>query len=117
VDTQPFPINIIELASKKVLVRLEVADRDKGKTSLLVIIARLIYHKEELLEKLHTERLISLKAPGSRLKRAVDQRSLTRASQTVPHLHADGPMLMQTVRPTQPDSAPIARGIDLHTKQ
>jgi hypothetical protein len=37
VDTQPFPINIIELASKKVLVRPEVADKSKGKTSSLMI--------------------------------------------------------------------------------
>ena len=30
-DTQPFPVNIIELASKKVLVRSKVADKGKGK--------------------------------------------------------------------------------------
>jgi hypothetical protein len=31
VDTQPFPINTIELAGKRVLVRLEVADKGKVK--------------------------------------------------------------------------------------
>jgi hypothetical protein len=48
-DTQSFPINVIELASKKVLVRPEVADKGKGKTIViasLVILTRRIYHKE-----------------------------------------------------------------------
>jgi hypothetical protein len=49
--------------------------------------------------------------------RAVEQRSLTRASWTVRHLRVDGLMLMQVVQPTQSDSSPIARGIDLDTKQ
>jgi hypothetical protein len=31
VDTQPFHINIIDQASKKVLVRPEVVDKGKGK--------------------------------------------------------------------------------------
>jgi hypothetical protein len=31
VDTQPFLVNVIELASKKVLIRLEVVDKGKGK--------------------------------------------------------------------------------------
>jgi hypothetical protein len=31
VDTQPFPVNTIELTCKKVLVRPEMADKDKGK--------------------------------------------------------------------------------------
>jgi hypothetical protein len=35
VDTQPFPINTIELASKRVLVRLEVANKGKGKNIII----------------------------------------------------------------------------------
>jgi hypothetical protein len=35
VDTQPFPINIIELASKRVLVRPEVVDKGKGKNVII----------------------------------------------------------------------------------
>jgi hypothetical protein len=31
VDTQPFPVNTIELTCKKVLVRPEMADKGKGK--------------------------------------------------------------------------------------
>jgi hypothetical protein len=35
VDTQPFPVNIIELASKKDLVWPEVADKGKGKNIII----------------------------------------------------------------------------------
>ena len=35
VDTQPFPINTIELARKRVLVRLEVAIKGKGKNIII----------------------------------------------------------------------------------
>jgi hypothetical protein len=35
VDTQPFPINTIELASKKVLVWPKVADKVKGKNIII----------------------------------------------------------------------------------
>jgi hypothetical protein len=35
VDTRPFPINIIELASKKVLVRSEVVDKGKDKNIII----------------------------------------------------------------------------------
>jgi hypothetical protein len=31
VDTQPFPVNTIELTCKKVLVRAEMADKGEGK--------------------------------------------------------------------------------------
>jgi hypothetical protein len=37
VNTQPFPINMIELASKKVLVRPEIADKGKGKNIEYII--------------------------------------------------------------------------------
>jgi hypothetical protein len=46
VDTQPFPINIVELASKKFWFRRKWSIKAKTKTSSLVIIARRIYHKE-----------------------------------------------------------------------
>jgi hypothetical protein len=36
VNAQPFPINIIEVASKKVLVRPEVARKGKGKNIIKV---------------------------------------------------------------------------------
>jgi hypothetical protein len=57
VDTQPFPVNTIELTCKKVLVQPEVADKGKDKKPSLAIIARQIYHKKGLLGKLWIERL------------------------------------------------------------
>jgi hypothetical protein len=35
VDKHPFPVNTLDLKGKKVLVRPEVADKDKGKTVLI----------------------------------------------------------------------------------
>jgi hypothetical protein len=35
IDKQPFPVNIIELIDKKVLVRLEVADKGKCKNIII----------------------------------------------------------------------------------
>jgi hypothetical protein len=35
VNMQPFPINVIELASKKVLVRLEVANKGNDKNIVI----------------------------------------------------------------------------------
>jgi predicted amidohydrolase YtcJ len=83
----------------------------------LVILARRIYQKEGLVEKLLIGRLTSPKAPGGTPNRAVGQSSLTQASRMVRHLRADGPVLKQTVRLTQPDSPPMARGVGLHTKR
>jgi hypothetical protein len=85
--------------------------------SSLAILARQIYHKKRLLRRLRTERLTSSEAPRGRLNKIAEQNSLTRASQTVWHLRADDPVLMRTVRPTQPDSPPMAIGVRLHTKQ
>jgi hypothetical protein len=65
VDTQPFSVNIVELASKKILVRPKVTDKGKGKNMSLVILARRIYHKEGSLERLRTRRLKSLEAAGA----------------------------------------------------
>jgi hypothetical protein len=56
-------------------------------------------------------------SPKDRLNQAAEQNSLTQASQTVQHLGADGPVLMWTVWMTQPDSPPMARGVNLHIKQ
>jgi hypothetical protein len=93
-DTQPYFVNIIELASKKVLIRPKVADKVKDKkTSSLVIIACQVYHKEGLLRKLRTKTLTSPEVPGGRFYRAAKQSSLTRASRMVRHLRANGLVL------------------------
>jgi hypothetical protein len=89
----------------------------KTKTSSLVILECQIHCKKGLLGKLWTERLTSSKAPGDRLNQAGEQNSLTQASQTVWHLGANSLVLMWTVWLTQPDSPPMARGVNLHIKQ
>jgi hypothetical protein len=116
VDTQPIPINIIELARKKSWFGRKWPIKAKEKTSSLVILAHRVYHKEGLLEKLQTERLTSSEVSAGRL-RTTKRSSLTRASWTFWHLRADGPTLKQMVRLTQPDSPPMARGVVLHTKR
>jgi hypothetical protein len=35
IDIEPFPVNIIELTNKKVLVQPEVTDKDKGKNIVI----------------------------------------------------------------------------------
>jgi hypothetical protein len=118
VDTQPFPINIIELASKNILVWPEVADKSKGK-NIIIGDPRTsnVSHGGVARKAPDKKTNKSGGTEGGMLNRAVEQRSLIRASWTVWHLRADGSMLMQTVRPTQSDSPPMARGIGLHTKQ
>jgi hypothetical protein len=81
----------------------------------MVILVHQIYHKEGLLGMLQTGRLTSLEVPGGKLNRAVEQSSLTRASQMVLHMCVE--VLKQTVLLTRPDRPPMARGVDLHTKQ
>jgi hypothetical protein len=61
VDTEPFLVNIIEPANKKVLVRPKVVDKGKGKASSLVILSHRIY-REGIIGKLET--VTSLEAPG-----------------------------------------------------
>ena len=47
-----FLVNIIELANKKVLVRPEVTDKDKGKSIVIGDPHTSIYHDEWLLKRL-----------------------------------------------------------------
>jgi hypothetical protein len=35
VDKQPFPINVMDFNDKKVLIRLNVVDKDKGKSIII----------------------------------------------------------------------------------
>jgi hypothetical protein len=117
VDTQPFPINTIEPTSKKVLVRLEVADKGKGKNIAIGDSRTSNISQEEIARKAPNRKTNKSGGTGGRLNQTATQNSLTRASQTVRHLHTDGLVLMQTIQLTQPDSLLMARGVSLHTKQ
>jgi hypothetical protein len=77
VDTQPFPINIMQLASKKSWFGRKWPIKEKEKTSSLVILARRVYHKEGLLVKLQTGRLTSPEARGGGGAGSIEQSSET----------------------------------------
>jgi hypothetical protein len=106
VDTRPCPINTIELANKKVLVRPKVASKGKGKNIIIGDPRTSNIHKEELLGNLRTKRLTSPEAAGGQAQ------SNSRAK--VPALSiTDYPAptrgwydAMQMVRPTKPNSPP-----------
>jgi hypothetical protein len=51
VDTQSFPVNIIEPTCKEVLVRLEVADKSKGKNIVISDPRTLDISQEEIARK------------------------------------------------------------------
>jgi hypothetical protein len=67
VDTQSFPINIINLASKRVLVRLEVADKGKDKNIVIGDPRTSNISQKGIVGKLQTERLTSPDALGGTL--------------------------------------------------
>jgi hypothetical protein len=60
VDTQPFPVNTIELTCKKVLVRPEIADKGKGKGIVI---------GDPPMSNI-SQKEIALKAPDEKAKRS-----------------------------------------------
>jgi hypothetical protein len=95
VDTQPFPVNIIEVASKKVLVRSKVADKGKN---IVIGDPRTSNISQEGIIRIALDKKTS-KSGGTRGRRnrAAEQSFQTQASWTVRHLRgqsgaqADGP--------------------------
>jgi hypothetical protein len=116
-DTQPFPVNTIEPTCKRVLVRPEVADKGEYENTIIGDLCMSNISQEGIARKTPDKKTNKSGGTEGRLNQAVEQNSLTRASQTIQHLRADDPMLMRTVRLTQPDSPPMAISISLHTKQ
>jgi hypothetical protein len=96
VNTQPFPINIIELASKKILVRIEVADKGKGKNIIIGDPRTSNISQVGIARKALDKKTNKSGGVGGRLNRATEKSSPTRASRTIWHLrgrsaaHADG---------------------------
>jgi hypothetical protein len=110
VDTQPFPVNTIELTCKKVLVRPEVADKGKGKNIVI----------GDCRTSNISQEVIARKAPDRNTNKSGDARGqaqLSSRAKLPDSSIADGPVLMRTVRLTQPDYPPMVKGISLHTKQ
>jgi hypothetical protein len=77
VDTQPFPINVIELASTKVLVQLEVANKGKGKNIVIGDPRTSNIPQEGIAQKARDKKTNKSGGAEGRLNRAAEQSSLT----------------------------------------
>jgi hypothetical protein len=115
VDTQPFSVNIVELASKKSWFNLNWPIKAKAKTSSSVILARRMVHEEWLLRRLQARRLIRLEAPGGKGDRVADQSSLSRVSWTSRYLCPDSLEPTRTIWLTQSNGLAATRGHNVHT--
>jgi hypothetical protein len=78
------------------LVWPEVADKGKGK-NIIIGDPRTSNISWGIAQKANDRKTNKYGDVGGRLNRATEQSSLTRASQTFQHLHADDPVLQQTV--------------------
>jgi hypothetical protein len=119
VDTEPFPMNMIDFEGKKVLVQPNTADKGKGKETIIGNAK-----KTDGDCKVSCRKLVAEKTPdgGETLKVTITASS-TRgkrrqgnncgnpycASRTVRHPGADGPTLLQTVRRTPADGLAMLR--------
>jgi hypothetical protein len=66
VDTQPFHVNTIDIACKKILVRPEMPDKGKSKDIIIGNPHMSNISKKRLLERLRTIRLKCPEAPRGR---------------------------------------------------
>jgi hypothetical protein len=66
VDTQPFLVNTIELTCKKVLVRPEMADKDKGKGIVIGDPRMSIISQKEIAQKASDEKAKKSEDAGDR---------------------------------------------------
>jgi hypothetical protein len=96
VDTQPFPVNTIEPTSKKVLVQPKMTD--KGKDIVIGDPRTPNISQGGIARKAPDNKTNKSEGTRGGLNWAVEHDFLTRASWTVRHLCADGPVLKQTVR-------------------
>jgi hypothetical protein len=110
VDMQPFPTNIIDVASKRVLVRLEVPDKGKGKN---VIIGD--PHMSNISQGGIARKALDRKTNKSR---RVEWQAQSRSRAKLPDSSiVDSPAPMRGRSSAHADSPPMARGVGLHTKQ
>jgi hypothetical protein len=96
VDTQPFSINIIELASKMVLVRTEVADKGKCKNIIIGDPHTSNISQGEVARKTSYRKTNKSGATGGgggggRHNWTAQQSAQNQASRTVRHMRANGP--------------------------
>jgi hypothetical protein len=117
VDTQPFHVNTIEPTCKKILVRLEVADKGKDKNTIIGDLRTSNISQEGIARKALDRKTNKSGGTGGRAQPSSREKLLDSSISDCPAPGADGPVLMQTIRLTQPDSPPMAISVSLHTKQ
>jgi hypothetical protein len=93
VDKQPFPINRIELISKKVLVRAEIADIGRDKSIVIGDPCTSNIAQGGIAQKASDKKTNKFRGTGGQAQFSSQHEPLTRASRTVQHLRVDGPVL------------------------
>jgi hypothetical protein len=87
VDTQPFPVNTIELACKRVLVRPEMADKGKGKGIVINNPRMSIIAQKEIARKASAEKAKKFEDAGGQ-------------AQLISQTHQPGPSIADGPAPT-----------------
>jgi hypothetical protein len=93
-----------------------VADKGKGKNIIIGDPRTSNISEEEIARKASDKKTNKSGGAGGQTQLRSRARQPDPSIANGSHLHADGPVLRQTVRQTQPDSLPMARGISLYTK-
>jgi hypothetical protein len=123
VDTQPFLVNTIDIACKKILVRPEMANKGKSKDIIIGNPRMSNISQKEIARKAPDDKAKKFGGTGgqTQLMSQARQSGLS-IMDGLAHTcgwsgaQIDGPVLRQTVRLTLPDSPPMAKGVSLHTK-
>ena len=124
VDTEPFPINMIDFDGKKVLIRPSATDKGKGKEVIIGNAQEVDEITKNSCKKVVTERTpdggetlkvtITTSNTGDRRRRVTERGSLFCMSRTIQGIDADGPRHHRTVRIFQADDPTTPRSHDDH---
>jgi hypothetical protein len=119
VDTEPFPMNMIDFEGKKVLVRPNTADKGKGKETIIGNAKKVDGDCKVSCRKVVAEKTpdggetlkvtITASSTGGKRRQGDSCGNPCCASRTVRCPYADGPMLLRTVRRTLADGSAMLR--------
>jgi hypothetical protein len=124
VDTEPFPMNMIDFEGKKVLVRPNIADKGKGKETIIGNAKEADGDRKVSCRKVVPEKTpdggetlkvtITASSTGGKRRQGDRCRNPCYVSRTVRHVGADGPGPHRTVRRAPADSPAVLRTYDGH---
>jgi hypothetical protein len=119
VDTEPFPINMINFDGKKVLIQPSPANKGKGKEVIIGDKRKTVENNKNSSRKVVAERTpdggetlkvtITTSNAGGRRRQVTRRGSLFCASRTVRHIDANGLGHHQTVRIIQANGLVMLR--------